>query len=65
MQVEKAESSPERLSVGQVDNGPLIRGVRSNTNFEKTELQGIPRNLLKGTEQIRHRASLDAFLSGF
>lgn len=63
--MEKAESSPVRPSVGQVDNGPLIRGIRSNINFEKTELQGIPRNLLKGTKQIRHRASLDSFLSGF
>lgn len=51
--------------VGEAGSGPIIRDFRSHVNFEKTERQGIPRNLLKGTEQIRHGASLDSSLSRF
>ena len=51
--------------VGEVGSGPIIRDYRSHVKLEKTERQGIPRNLPKGAEQIRPRASLDSSLSRF
>lgn len=51
--------------VGEAGSGPILGDFRNHVKFEKTESQRIPRNLLKGTEQIRHRASLDSSLSRF
>lgn len=38
--------------VGEVDNGLVVRTISSHVKFAKTELQGIPRNVLKAPSKL-------------